>query len=536
MHAHRLTRRSLLAAGAGALAGGVVRPAGALATLAGPPQPVLSEQWVGELPATGARIELMRNADLIGVQWTEPTPARVELRVRGAGGRFSRWVSATGCSGVHDHRPGRPKTPGGAIGAPVWTGGTTVLQLRATQALRGVRLYLIDVSDGVGSRRLASAAARSPIGRLAAAGGPPLAAPVLGAGAGQPPIIARQAWAHGMALPRVAPAYGTVRMAFVHHTENPNGYSPAEVPAMLLAIFLFHRDVRGWNDIGYNFVVDLFGRVFEARAGGIDEPVVGAHAGGYNLVSTGVAVLGSFIGVPISHAAKATLERLLAWKLSLHGAPSLGRVTVQVNPAGAIYSRFPPDARVALPRIAGHRDGDTTDCPGDALYGELPAIRAGVARLAPAPARATLALGGPIAPSGPAAPTQSTAPASAEAASVPNQGSLAGSLTLLNGAPLAGASILLQARSVARRGEIVHERTIAQATTDVSGAWSLPVTLAGGRGAGIWLRALYEGATSGAAGSPAGAAVSDPLELPAGAVIVARAHPPTPAEAAPPAP
>ncbi len=56
-------------------------------------------------------------------------------------------------------------------------------------------------------------------------------------------------------------------------------------------------------------------------------------------------------------------------------SPSLGRVTVRVNPAGAVYSRFPAGARVSLPRIAGHRDADSTDCPGDALYGELPALR-----------------------------------------------------------------------------------------------------------------------------------------------------------------
>src|SRR5438270_297915 len=79
-----------------------------------------------------------------------------------------------------------------------------------------------------------------------------------------------------------APAYGAVRMAFVHHTENPNGYGASEVPAMLLAIYVFHRFVRGWDDIGYNFVVDLYGRIWEARAGGIDEAVTGAHAGGFN--------------------------------------------------------------------------------------------------------------------------------------------------------------------------------------------------------------------------------------------------------------
>ena len=79
----------------------------------------------------------------------------------------------------------------------------------------------------------------------------------------------------------------------------------------------------------------------------------------------------------ISPAAQAALEHLLAWKLSLHGISPEGRVTVRVNPAGAVYSRFPANARVSLPRIAGHRDGDSTDCPGDALYGELPAMRPG---------------------------------------------------------------------------------------------------------------------------------------------------------------
>ena len=73
---------------------------------------------------------------------------------------------------------------------------------------------------------------------------------------------------------------------------------------MLRAIYVFHRYVNGWNDIGYNFVVDLYGRIFEARAGGIDEPVVGAQAGGYNLVSTGIAVLGTFTSVPISKTAR----------------------------------------------------------------------------------------------------------------------------------------------------------------------------------------------------------------------------------------
>ncbi len=343
------------------------------------------------------------------------------------------------------------------------------------------------------------------------------ATPVLDAGAGQPPIVARRVWARGISPPRVAPEYGDVRMAFVHHTENPNGYSAGEVPAMLRAIYAFHRYVNGWNDIGYNFVIDLYGRVFEARAGGIDEPVVGAHAGGYNLVSTGVAVLGSFMSAPISQAARVTLERLLAWKLSLHGLPSRGMVTVKVNPAGAIYSRFPANAHVSLPRIAGHRDGDTTDCPGHALYGELPRIRRAVAHLAPAPVRATLALGTAEAPpnptlGAPGAEAASSTPEPAGAQPPSTQATapipvLTGALTFLDGTPIPAATILLQARTVTKQGELVSERTIAEAQTDARGQWSLPTTLHGALGGERWLRALCPGS------SGYGAAVSPPLRV-----------------------
>jgi hypothetical protein len=527
MTAGGMTRRSLLAATAGAMAGGLARPGGALAALAAPTAlgndagPVLFERVVGTLPTGGAArsINLRRNADLLGVEWTAPSNAHIQVRFRDHDGRWSEWASAAG----HGHGPDAALVTDTLFGDPVWTGGASAVQLRASRQLLGVRLHLIDMSSGVGARRQAQA-----MGPVALAAALPLATPSLSAGSGQPPIIARRAWAVGSSHPRVAPGYGAVRMAFVHHTENPNGYTAGEVPAMLRAIFLFHRDVHGWNDIGYNFVIDSYGRVFEARAGGIDEPVVGAHAGGYNLVSTGIAVLGTFISAGISPAAQQTLERLLAWKLSLHGIPAEGMVTVRVNPAGAIYSRFPANARVSLPRIAGHRDGDSTDCPGDALYGELPAIRGSVRRLASRPARLTLRLVTPPAPSGQTAP-------SVNATGEPRV--LMGALELLDGGaggpPVPGVPVLIQARSVTRRGEVVQERTIAEAVTNAEGKWSLPVSSRASGGAGMWLRALCSGA------SGVGAAVSEPLHVP-GVVSVTPAPSTAPAPsspaASPPAP
>jgi hypothetical protein len=511
----RMTRRTLLLATAGAAAARLTRPSGALAVLGAPSPTKLSDLRVGSLTPAGRRIELPQSADLLGVEWHGPARTRVELRFY-ADARWSPWQSAAAVG----HGPDQWSAAGAVVGDPVWSGGTHAVQLRSDRPLSGVRLHLIDVSGGIGARHMARIGGGSRIGELALAAALPRAGPVLAAGPGQPPIIARRAWARGGAHPRVAPIYGAVQMAFVHHTENPNGYLPREVPAMLRAIFAFHRYIHGWNDIGYNFVIDAFGRIFEARAGGIDEPVVGAQAGGYNLVSTGVAVLGSFTGRPISKPARRALERLLAWKLALHGVSAEGRVSVRVNPQGAPYSRFPANALVSLPRIAGHRDADTTDCPGDGLYRELPAIRANVLGRAPRPARATLAL---IEPS---APETATGPTAARPAT------LVGTLAFLDGTLIAGARILIQARSVARRGELVLEQTLAQAVTDGAGRWSLSIGLMSVTRGGISLRALYAGAR--ASVSPAiGATVSDPLLLPA---ALNPAPAPAPTQPAAPAP
>jgi hypothetical protein len=514
--ARPLTRRSLLTTAAAATAGALLaRPTGALAALGPlPPRIALERRSIGSLGPGGATVELTHSADLVGIEWQGPADAALQLRFRIPGAGWSAWASAAS----HGHGPEAraPHATGTRhVGDPIWTGGTVLLQLRATRVLTDVRVQLVDVSGGIGARRLA-------LTPLAVAASLPLAAPTYDAGPGQPPIIARRAWAQGVSRPRVAPEYGSVQMAFVHHTENPNGYLPGEVPAMLRAIYAFHRYVNGWNDIGYNFVVDLYGRIFEARAGGVDEPVVGAHAGGYNLASTGVAVLGSFMSVPISPAARGALERLLAWKLALHGVPAQGHTTVRVNPAGAVYSRFRAGAHVSLPRIAGHRDGDSTDCPGNVLYGELPGIRTGVQALAPNPVLATLGLVSPTA--APTEPAPGTPTAQAPATT------LTGALMLLDGTPLAGAQVAVQMRTVRRKGELVSEQTLARAVTDAQGQWSLPAPVVTGRSR-VWLRALYTGAPG------SSAAVSAPLLLPAATPLSSPpAGAPSPPAAAPPAP
>lgn len=376
---------------------------------------------------------------MAGVEWQGPRQARIELRARAPSGRWSPWslASALGHDADSSIEGGRQ---GALFGEPLWTGTADQVQLRSDRRVHGVRLAFVSGTGSVGFKADAATAL-------------PQALPVLDAGPGQPPIIAREAWAHGHARPHHVPEYGAIKVAFVHHTVSSNGYSAGEVPAMLMAIYAYHVHVRRFWDIGYNFVVDRFGRIWEARAGGIDMPVVGAQAGGYNAESTGVAMLGDFMNAVPSKAAIEALEHLLAWKLSLHGVPTTGHVTVVVDPASAFYTPFRPGAHVSLPRVAGHRQGDTTECPGNALYAHLPPIRSRITALAGTAARSTL-----------------TSPNKPSTAGLPIP--VSGQLATLTGVPLANTPVELQEL---RRGRAT---TIAVTTTDSQGMWSASTTLA----------------------------------------------------------
>jgi N-acetylmuramoyl-L-alanine amidase len=364
---------------------------------------------------------------MVGVSWRSPVRARIELRTRLGEGPWSPWAMASAGGHAGDGRAG-------LFGEPVWVGRADQVQLRGTQGTAGVRVHTVP----------AGAAAPA---HLTAAAALPLAQPVLPAGPGQPPIIARSAWAHGRDRPRAGPFYGAVRLAFVHHTDNPNGYARDDVPALLEAMFHYHRDVRGYYDIAYNFIIDAFGRIWEGRAGGVDAPVLGAHAGGYNGVSTGIAVLGTFMDAVPPPAALAAVERLLAWKLALHGVPAMGRVRVTVNPADAYYTPFRPGQEVLLPRVAGHRDGDSTDCPGDAFYHRLPALRPRVAALAGPLSALTISPAAAVVPPG----TTVT---------------VSGRLTHAR-SPVTAAPVTLQA--------LAPRRVLARATTDGDGRWNASV-------------------------------------------------------------
>ena len=113
---------------------------------------------------------------------------------------------------------------------------------------------------------------------------------------------------------------GSAKVLFVHHTATSSDYDCADVPGIIRSIYRYHVVSKGWRDIGYNFLVDRCGTLYEGRAGGIDRPVLGAHTLGFNTDSSGVAAIGTFTGgsavpQPILDA----LARLAAWKLGIAG-------------------------------------------------------------------------------------------------------------------------------------------------------------------------------------------------------------------------
>lgn len=183
--------------------------------------------------------------------------------------------------------------------------------------------------------------------------------PVAGAATVAPfGVHSRGSWG---ARPSKGIHYGsTIKKAVVHHTVSGNGYSQGQVPGIVRGIQAYHQDGRGWDDIGYNFVVDRFGGIWEGREGGIDRPVIGAHASGFNTNTVGISILGDYSGSRPSAAAIEGVSRIAGWKLFLGGTEPSG----WGNFTSAGGPRYAAGTVVNLPNVVGHGDVGSTGCPG----------------------------------------------------------------------------------------------------------------------------------------------------------------------------
>ena len=179
----------------------------------------------------------------------------------------------------------------------------------------------------------------------------------------RPVIYSRAQWGANEALrDKGSLRYGTIKTGFIHHTVNANNYTEAQVPALIRGIYAYHTQTRGWSDIGYNFLVDRFGRIWEGRYGGVDRPVVVAHTLGYNEYSFAMSAIGNFDIVQPPQVMLDAYAQLFAWKLSLSD------IRADANHLW-VKDRW-------LQAINGHRDVGQTACPGKYLYAKIPAVRA----------------------------------------------------------------------------------------------------------------------------------------------------------------
>ncbi|WP_230885565.1 peptidoglycan recognition protein family protein [Streptomyces spinoverrucosus] len=374
----------------------------------------------------------VRPFSLLGVVWDDPDTelhGRVQVRTRAAGtGAWSGWQDLETHNADHGPDPGTPESSSGRLRgatAPLWVGDSDGVEVRvqpessartAAPLPSGLRLELVDpgpaATGATAARRTdddppltgplsAETAAASeanvllaPLGateipalgradtedelfvlRAADMTAEQMAQPYIGP---RPRITTRHGWGADESLREKGFLYTKqVKAAFVHHTATGNNYTCAQAPSVIRGIYRYHVVSNGWRDIGYNFLVDKCGNIYEGRAGGAAKAVMGAHTLGFNNDSMGIAALGTFnTASPPATTVKA-IGQLAAWKLGLFGGDPGGKTYLKSG-GGNLYKK---GTNVRLNVISGHKDGFLTDCPGRLLYGKLGSVRSDASRL-----------------------------------------------------------------------------------------------------------------------------------------------------------
>jgi uncharacterized protein with LGFP repeats len=243
----------------------------------------------------------------------------------------------------------------------LWVGDSRGVQIRTmSRTTRALDLVLIDPGE-LPSDHVAADQTTRGLPRTVATDSAP-----------QPDLHTRREWGANPDWRNGRPFYlHKLKQIHVHHTATGNDYARADVPGILRGIYRYHTQSLGWFDIGYNFLVDRFGRAWVGRSGGVNRLVRGAHTLGFNHASVGIAVIGNLDNRQAWPEAVTTLVRLAAWKLDKYGRYADGKVSITSSGS----DKYPEGTRVRLPAIDGHRDTNDTACPGGRLYAKLPDIR-----------------------------------------------------------------------------------------------------------------------------------------------------------------
>jgi hypothetical protein len=314
-------------------------------------------------------VEAPMRFNMVGLNWNGGAEPGIALRVRKEGGTWSDWTTVPPqTDGAPDPRSDEGGTE--AVSAPVWAGEADQVQYRVSRRPPDLRLHFINTTGTATAADRVETTLRGVVNEATVAVAGLASAEADGTA---PAMMSRAEWSGGQCDPRGRPEMGKVKAAFIHHTVTANDYSRAQAPSMVLGICRYHRYSNGWDDIGYNFLVDKYGRLYEGRAGGIGRAVIGAQVQGFNDQSTGIANLGTHSSKRQSRRALRATARLLRWKLPHHGATTGG--SVRLTSRGGSLNPYPNGQKVRLKRISGHRDAQRNECPGSALYGQLKRLR-----------------------------------------------------------------------------------------------------------------------------------------------------------------
>jgi flagellar hook assembly protein FlgD len=280
--------------------------------------------------------------DMLALHWQGS--GAVSYRTRTAAGRWSAWRGADA---------DLPQTnPPWHFGNLDWTGAADGVQFRTSGSISRLRAYYLWSKTTTRVERTLSVA-------------------------GAPAIVPRTDWQADEKIVRAHPLYApALKLAVVHHTAGSNDYTPQQSAAIVRGIEVYHVKGNGWNDIGYNFLVDRYGTVYEGRGGGMTRNVIGAHALGFNNGTVGVALIGNFARAAPPPAMQSALVSLLAWRLDVGHVDPLS--TVAYTSGG--NAKFRSGKVVTLRAISGHRDTGPSECPGRDAYALLPGIAKRVAQ------------------------------------------------------------------------------------------------------------------------------------------------------------
>jgi hypothetical protein len=289
--------------------------------------------------------------NMVGLHWKGSGTVRFRVR---SGSRWSAWREAEAQTlDLPDRGTDEWRRMGGwRIGNPLWTGESDRLEVRVRGQVSRLRAHYVWSPQEISLERSLQMA-------------------------GSPSIITRRAWGANEGIRRDNPVIArTLSTAILHHTAGAEPASPAQSAAIVRGIYLYHVRGNGWDDIGYNFLVDRFGQIFEGRYGGVERNVVGAHSQGFNTGSFGVSLIGNYERRQPTAAARSAIMRLLSWRLDVAHVDPVSNTPVVSggNP------KFRPGFAVWLRAVSGHRDTGYTSCPG-LIYGQLRAIASGAAGL-----------------------------------------------------------------------------------------------------------------------------------------------------------